>query len=227
MPLAITAGLGVVAVVLLFAFGVGGDGDPGGSVGQDQAAGVDEDQGPGDGAEPAVALPPAVQSTGTIRVETTPAGAMVLIDDQRVHNAEGKPQLSPCVVTASKGAHAVTIVREGFQDQTRQVTVSAKEVDLVFQAAREGASALLATRWFSDARVGEPVPIAAANAAGRPRDPWLSSDGLSLWFVADGTGGRGVYFATRPSSFDEFNQPSNKHKAFVKRNQFGMGDPPI
>ena len=207
MPLAITAGLGVVAVVLLFAFGVGGDGDPGGSVGQDQAAGVDEDQGPGDGAEPAVALPPAVQSTGTIRVETTPAGAMVLIDDQRVHNAEGKPQLSPCVVTASKGAHAVTIVREGFQDQTRQVTVSAKEVDLVFQAAREGASALLATRWFSDARVGEPVPIAAANAAGRPRDPWLSSDGLSLWFVADGTGGRGVYFATRPSSFDEFNHP--------------------
>ncbi len=207
MPLAITAGLGVVAVVLLFAFGVGGDGDPGGSVGQDQAAGVDEDQGPGDGAEPAVALPPAVQSTGTIRVETTPAGAMVLIDDQRVHNAEGKPQLSPCVVTASKGAHAVTIVREGFQDQTRQVTVSAKEVDLVFHAAREGASALLATRWFSDARVGEPVPIAAANAAGRPRDPWLSSDGLSLWFVADGTGGRGVYFATRPSSFDEFNHP--------------------
>ena len=207
MPLAITAGLGVVAVVLLFAFGVGGDGGPGGSVGQDQAAGVDEDQGPGDGAEPAVALPPAVQSTGTIRVETTPAGAMVLIDDQRVHNAEGKPQLSPCVVTASKGAHAVTIVREGFQDQTRQVTVSAKEVDLVFQAAREGASALLATRWFSDARVGEPVPIAAANAAGRPRDPWLSSDGLSLWFVADGTGGRGVYFATRPSSFDEFNHP--------------------
>ena len=66
---------------------------------------------------------------------------------------------------------------------------------------------MLSTRWFVDAGVGQAVPIEAINAVGRPRDPWLDSDGLSLWFVADGTQGQGVYFATRPSSFDEFDQP--------------------
>jgi len=208
LPLAITAGLGVAAVVLLLVFR-GGDGGPP-DAGGDPAVGTegaDVQGGGADGSKPAVALTAAAHATGTIRVETTPAAAMVLIDDQRVDDAEGQPQRTPCVITASKGAHAVTIIREGFQDQTRQVSVSAKEVDVVFVDAREGTSAVLSTRWFADARLGEPEPIEAVNAVGRPRDPWLSSDGLSLWFVADGTDGRGVYFATRPSSFDEFDQP--------------------
>ena len=208
LPLAITAGLGVVAVVLLLVFR-GVDGGPPEATGGPAAetAGADALQGDAGGSKPAVALPAAAHATGTIRVETTRAGATVLIDDQRVYDADGQPQRTPCLVTASKGSHAVTIVRRGFQDQTRQVNVSAGEVDAVFTDAREGTSALLSTRWFADAHVGEPVPIEAVNAVGRPRDPWLGSDGLSLWFVADGTDGQGVYFATRPSAFDDFGQP--------------------
>ena len=208
LPLAITGVLGVVAVVLLLMLGGGGGGNLDDADGAAQGSGDADGAGGGaGGANPAVALPSASRATGTIRVETTPVGATVLIDDQRVYDAGGKPQLTPCVVTAPKGSHAVTIVRRGFQDQTRQVNVAAKQVDAVFAEPREGTSAMLSTRWFVDARLGEAVPIEAINAVGRPRDPWLGSDGLSLWFVADGAQGQGVYFATRPSSFDEFDQP--------------------
>lgn len=203
LPLAISGGLGVVAVALLLVVGGGGSDDPDIS---DDGAAVDDARGDDD-SPAAVALPAAAQATGTIRVETTPPGATVLVDDQKVHDADGALQVSPCVVTAVKGSHAVTVVRRGFQDQTRQVTVAAKEVDVVFSAPREGTSVLLATRWFADARVGEPVPIEAVNAVGRSRDPWLSGDGLSLWFVADGADGQGIYYATRPSPFDEFDNP--------------------
>ncbi len=216
LPLAITAVLGVVAVALLLMIAGGGGGGENPDDAGRSARGTGDADGAGEreaGTNPAVALPAASRATGTIRVETTPSGATVLIDDQRVYDADGTPLLTPCVVTAPKGSHAVTIIRRGFLDQTRQVNVSDKGVEAVFAEPREGTSAMLSTRWFVDAQVGQAVPIEAINAVGRPRDPWLGSDGLSLWFVADGTQGKGqgqgqgVYFATRPSSFDEFDQP--------------------
>ncbi|MFP6702076.1 MAG: DUF1080 domain-containing protein [Planctomycetaceae bacterium] len=205
LPLAITGVLGVVAVVLLLVFSGSGE-----TTSDDMAEGA-RAGGAADGGrsevskkDPAVAIPAASRATGTIRVETTPSGAMLLVDHQRVDDADGEPQLTPCIVTASKGSHAVTIIRRGFQDQTRQVKVSAREADAVFEPAREGTSAVLSTRWFVDPSVGQPLPIESVNAVGRVRDPWLGSEGLSLWFVADGSQGQGVYFATRASPFEEF-----------------------
>ena len=204
LPLAISGGLGVIAVALLLVVGGGDGGNDDPEIVEDA---VTADAGRAADESPAAVLPAAAQATGTIRVETTPPGATVLVDDQKVRDADGALQVTPCVVTAAKGPHAVTVVRKGYQDQTRQVTVAAKEKDVVFSAPRAGTSVLLATGWFSDSRVGQPVPIEAINAVGRSRDPWLSSDGLSLWFVADGSEGQGVYYATRPSSFSEFDDP--------------------
>ncbi len=207
VPLAVTAVLGAVAVaVMVFSGGDGvdapADGEP--VAVADGAAGKPEP----DGREnQGSAAPAATHAMGTIRVESTPPGAMVLVDDQRVHDKQGKLQPTPCVVTASKGPHAVTIVRDGFQDQVRQVTVGVRETEVVFEPGRQGESVLRTARWFSEARIGEAVSLKAINAVGRQRDPWLSADGLSLWFAADRPGGQGVYFATRPSPFHDFDTP--------------------
>jgi len=209
IPLAITVGLGLLAVTLLVVLG-GGDGpaDGGGEARPVADAAAENPGGPGgDVTAGGPALPEADVATGAIRVETNPAGALVLVDDQQVIDEEGNPQRTPCVVTAPKGSHAVTVVRPGFVDQVRQVTVSAKEVDVMFGVPREGVSALMKARWFASPHTGEPVPIAAVNSVGRARDPWLSRDGLSLWFIASGSDGQGVYFATRPNAYEEFGQP--------------------
>ncbi|MBQ19077.1 MAG: hypothetical protein CMJ65_18370 [Planctomycetaceae bacterium] len=206
-PLIVTAVLGAVAVaVMLLSAGdqadVPADGEPA-AVADDGANGPDSSD-RGKQVEPA---PAAGRAVGTIRVESTPPGATVLVDDQRVYDEQGKLQPTPCIVTISKGPHAVTIVRDGFQDQVRQVSVGTREVDVIFEAGRKGESVLRTASWFAEARVGEPLPLKAINAVGRQRDPWLSVDGLSLWFVADRTGGQGVFFATRPSPFHDFDEP--------------------
>ena len=76
LPLAISGGLGVIAVALLLVVGVGDGVNDDPEIVDDAAT---ADAGPAADESPAAVLPAAAQATGTIRVETTPPGATVLV----------------------------------------------------------------------------------------------------------------------------------------------------
>ena len=206
MPLAVSGGLGVVAVLVALLSGAfRGLADSGGDVPAEETSRNSVKRPRVQAA--AGGLPRPRYATATIRVETTPPGAQVLIDHQQVQTAEGKELLSPCLITVTKGPHSVTVLYPAHRDQSQQIEVKAGEQDVVFPPAMKGSSDLKQAPWFEIGEKGQAVPLATINAGGRQRDPWLSSDGLSLWFAADRVEGKGIFFSTRPSPFHDFSAP--------------------
>lgn len=156
---------------------------------------------------PAPLRPPRFESS-VVRVYTTIPGYAVFVDGLPVRTADGDISVTPCAVTASPGTHSVTIARSGERDESRTVRFETEEREEFFDVSgeRSGESAALAAVLL-DAPVGEPVPLAQVNSPGGESDPYLTPDGLSLWFAGDRTEGRGIYTATRSSPLDEFGPP--------------------
>ena len=55
--------------------------------------------------------------------------------------------------------------------------------------------------------VGEAVPLHALNTIGNEFDPFVTSDGLAIYFAADRAEGRGIFTAARPSPLHPFEEP--------------------
>jgi len=73
-------------------------------------------------------------------------------------------------------------------------------------SAAPGESLLLSAP-FHGLAVGQPVPLESINTADYELDPYVSADGLSLWFVGARTEGRGIFVSTRASTLDQFSSP--------------------
>jgi hypothetical protein len=143
----------------------------------------------------------------TCRVYTAEPGWNVFVDGSPVRNADGELLRTPCEVQASPGAHTVAVARSGHLDQSREV-LFAPNAEVVFDASlsRTGESALLSAPYFN-LGVGEAIPLHALNTIGNEFDPFLTSDGLAIYFAADRAEGRGLYTATRPSPLHPFEEP--------------------
>ncbi|MEZ6066389.1 MAG: family 16 glycoside hydrolase [Planctomycetaceae bacterium] len=152
-------------------------------------------------------LPPQEFASGSCRVYTTEPGWQVFVDGYPVRDEAGQPMVTPCQITTTAGSHTVSIAQPGRQDRGR-IVLFAEATELVFDTidVPEGDSQLLAAPWL-DLPVGQSLPLESLNSPGGEFDPFLSADGLSLWFAAERSEGRGIYTASRPSPLYPFGAP--------------------
>jgi|GEM_PF-623416 len=154
------------------------------------------------------ALPKPRFESGTLRIDTPQPGWRVLVDNELVTDDKGEPVTTPCAVTAQQGVRTVTLVRDGWFNLSEVVEFKADgEVEL---SPSENSGAQITDLLKAPYRGVEPgtaVPLKALNTDRSERDPWLTADGLSLWFAGDRADGRGLYVSTRLSPFDEFSEP--------------------
>jgi len=144
---------------------------------------------------------------GRCRVYTSEPGWRVFVDANPVAGPDGRPLLTPCEVVAAAGTHTVTVVLEGKLDQARQALFG-PQGEAVFDTTEvpDGDSALLGAPLL-ELPVGTPQALTALNSAGAERDPFVTRDGLAIYFAADRPEGRGIYTATRPSPLHPFEAP--------------------
>lgn len=186
--------------------------------GADRTAGGDADtqtdgDGDGKGGEPKQLAAPKFP-TGVVRVYTGEPGFNVLVDGEAVKDEEGKLATTPCAVTAKAGSHTVTVYLEGFFDTSKVVDVSEDgEVTFTPLADPDGTNSDALNASWRDAEVGKPFALTAVNSSRPELDPYLTSDGLSLWFVGDRDDGRGIFVSTRLSTFHEFGTPIQMSKS--------------
>jgi hypothetical protein len=185
--------------------------------GDDQTAGGDgesqDGQGGGKGGEVKPLAAPKFQ-TGLVRVYTGDPGFNVLVDGDAVKDGEGNLVTTPCEVTAEIGSHTVTVYREGFFDTSKVVDLSEDgEVTFAPLADPDGTNSDALNAPWRDAELGKPIALEAVNSSRPELDPYLTPDGLSLWFVGDRAEGRGIFASTRLSTFHDFGDPEQISKS--------------
>src|SRR5690606_35348218 len=81
------------------------------------------------------------------------------------------------------------------------------EAELDFETTPEAPEAGRLASAYLDAPVGRPIPLTSLNSPGSELDPFVTADGLAIWFAGDRAEGRGIYVATRSSAYHEFGPP--------------------
>jgi len=144
-------------------------------------------------------------STGVCRVYGGDAAAWVLVDGHPALSAEGNRLSPPCEVTAERGSRTITLTRPGYQDAQRVVSIS-QQAEVEFPPLQEvtESSVSTATTPLFEWPVGKPFALSQINSPGAELDPYLSADGLSIWFAGDRGDGKAIYTATRPSVWHDF-----------------------
>ena len=151
---------------------------------------------------PAFAMP----KSSLCRVYSNEPGFQVFIDGEPVLTNEGEPLLTPCAVTVAHGDHEIRIAKSGFADAiTIEPFPDTEEVELTAQSVESPDSILNAPLF--DAETGIPIPLESLNSTGMELDPYLTADGLQIWFVGDRSEGRGIYVSTRASQYHHFDPP--------------------
>lgn len=156
--------------------------------------------------------PPEIEE-GLVRVYTKgETGFTVLVDGEIVRTEDGSRAVTPCEVTVdARENHRVTVAKAGFRDETRNVAASSIDaVDLVLEPEPDpdgSFASMLVAPWF-DLEVGKPVPLTSLNTPGNEGDPFLSEDGLSLYYTSDGQLDGGVVHASRVSPYEPFADPT-------------------
>lgn len=204
----ILAGTGVAVVAILAAVIVpflpkSADG-PG-----DGALTGDGQDGGGQPGQRAATLPPVQFATGTLRIYTPEEGFHVLIDGEPVRDVDGELATTPMAVTARTGNPTVTVFREGWFDVSANADVSEDgEVELTPQqdVVDAGGSSILSAP-LMNAEVGVPIALDAVNSTRPEFDPYVTPDGLSLWFAGDRSEGRGIFVSTRQSVLHQYDEP--------------------
>lgn len=154
---------------------------------------------------PEVAAEPPIVKTVSCRVVTHEPGFFVLVDGEPARSDSGEKLTTPCEIEIPPGNHTLTAVREKFRDYSEDVIISggqAFEFTPVYEPFAEPAG-YFASR-LASAKVGRPVELTSVNARGPGWDPFLSADGLSLWFAGQKSDGRGIYVARRAQVYSEF-----------------------
>ncbi|MEX0703543.1 MAG: family 16 glycoside hydrolase [Planctomycetales bacterium] len=149
--------------------------------------------------------------TGEIQVFTTPAGFAVLVEGEPVRDPVDRSRLlrTPCAITVPRGLRSITIAKEGYFDASESVSVQEQAATVRLKPTADAAgdaAGVLHGRFFT-AEVGKPLPLATLNTPGREFDPFVTSDGLAIWFAADRAEGGGIYSASRSNPFEDFGPP--------------------
>ncbi len=153
------------------------------------------------------AAPPSFV-TGIVRVYTGEPGFRVAIDGQPAMTKDGLLLTTPCAVTTEQGSQTVSVFRQGWYDQSRVVDVGEdSEVTFSPSEATDGSGSDILASPHLNAKVGEPIELTSLNSTRPELDPYVTPDGLSIWFVGDRSEGRGIYVATRLTPFDDFDPP--------------------
>jgi hypothetical protein len=145
---------------------------------------------------------------GACRIYGGDPQALVLIDGQPARDAAGTPLSPPCEIRVAQGSRTITLSRVGYQDFSKVVAVSeSSEVDFPeLKPAGEMSITTVAAPLF-ELEPGTPRRLGGVGSSGAELDPWLSPDGLTIWFSGDRTEGKAIYRATRPSVWHEFGEP--------------------
>ena len=153
---------------------------------------------------------PLEESARQCRIYTEEPGFAVVVDGEVVRADNHALVLTPCAVMLPKGTHSITVAKLGYFDATQQIDVRTDDAEAVFEPNRDSAGtadSILNAPYF-DLQVNEPIPLKSLNSADPEFSPYVTPDGLSIWFAADRSEGGGIYFASRPSPFHEFGEPS-------------------
>lgn len=147
-------------------------------------------------------------TTATIAVHTPEAGFHVLVDGEPVLNEEGGYVETPCAVTCEQGPRTITVFREGWIDATKRANVIPNS-EVEFEPEQDdkniGSEVLAAP--YLNAKIGEPIPLKGLNTNRPELDPFLTDDRLTIYFAGDRQEGRGIYIATRPTPYHDFETP--------------------
>ncbi|MBT4867491.1 MAG: DUF1080 domain-containing protein [Planctomycetaceae bacterium] len=164
------------------------------------------------GIDPASIPIPDVK-TGVCRVYTPKPGFFLLIDGELVRDEESEDWLkTPCAVTLPVGNHDVKVAKAGFRDTPLpgRVSVTADaEAEAILQPVEDplGITDSVLDAPYLNAKVGEPIALESLNSARLETDPFITADGLAIYFAANRSEGNGIYAATRPSPYVEFYPP--------------------
>lgn len=183
---------------------------------------------PGDGADarPAAAevsndppvvnprdLPPGRhQLMAPLKVYSTPPGCLVFVGVEVVRGEGDTFAQTPLEVLVPRGRVTISVEKPGGRRESRTVEVpETEEIEFdVSTAPEEGdvtAEPSLLNAPLFEASVGKAIELKSLNTPEKEFDPFVSADGRTLWFVSDRGGMRGVYVATRPSPYHEFEAP--------------------
>ncbi len=141
------------------------------------------------------------QDPFVVSVETTEPGFVVEVDGILARDDNGDVLLTPCEIPLEPGPRQFRLARRGYRDISRQVVIIEKET-VSFESAYDpfGEPTGYFASPFHPAPVGQEVDLSAAFPEGTPQTPWLSQDGLDLYFCGESAAGRGVFHAHRSHS---------------------------
>ncbi|MFN8855350.1 MAG: PEGA domain-containing protein, partial [Planctomycetaceae bacterium] len=131
-------------------------------------------------------------------VETTEPGFRVEVDGILARDNTGEPLVTPCEIALAPGPRSFRLARRSYRDITREVVVIENEtisLEAVYDPFGEPTGYFASP--FHEVAVGQSVVLPHLLAGGLPQSPWLSQDGLDLWFAGEGSPGRGVFHARR------------------------------
>ena len=144
---------------------------------------------------------PKSQTPFLVAVETTEPGFLVEVDGILARNEDGDVLLTPCEIPLEPGPRLFRLARRGYRDITRQVVIIERET-VSFESTYDpfGEPTGYFASPFHPAPVGEEVDLSPLLPDGKPQTPWLSQDGLDLYFCGESAAGRGVFHAHRRHS---------------------------
>ncbi|MBS0265290.1 MAG: PEGA domain-containing protein, partial [Planctomycetes bacterium] len=142
------------------------------------------------------------------QVITTPPGFWVLVDGELARDEHGQFLKTPCEIGIPKGNHTLTIVQEKYRDHSEPIVVTEPqtfELSGVYQPFADPVG-FFAARWGT-LSVGDPLELESINQGGPAWDPWVSRDGLALWFAGQQSDGKGIYVSRRKTPYEDFGTP--------------------
>jgi hypothetical protein len=142
------------------------------------------------------------------RFYTPEPGFYVLVDNEPARDDKGEKLTTPCEVGIPPGNHTLAVVREKFHDYSEEAQIS-KARDFEFTPVYEPfAEPSGYFTWpLATAKVGQAIELAGVNAGGPAWDPFLSADGLSLWFAGHKESGKGIFVSRRATMLQDFGKP--------------------
>ncbi len=145
----------------------------------------------------------------SLKVYSTPPGCLVFVGTDVVRGGGETLAQTPLEVQVPRGHVVISVERPGGRRASREVEVPAVE-ELEFDVETpldEGdvlAEPSLLNAPFFEAAVGKSLELKSLNSPEKDFDPFVEADGKTIWFVSDRGGRRGVYVATRPSLYHDF-----------------------
>ena len=143
------------------------------------------------------------------RITTPEPGFVAFVDEHPVLDAQGKIVPTPCEVEIEMGRHVIRVGKRGWNDIPRVVDVTAAtdfDQEPTYEPFAELSTAFAAP--YLNAPVGQPIPLESLQLSGRCQDPFVSANGREIWYAGSGPEGMGLYYATRRTSYDEWEAPS-------------------